>query len=1172
MRRVLGILATVGLVVLAGCSTKKNTFFNRQYHRMTTRYNVYFNGNEALKNGLKKMDQNHKEDYTNLLPVFVSNNDQTRAVATADMDYAVEKAAKAIDKHSITAKPKRRKNKDSKSYETFRKKKEFNDQIARCYLLMGKAYFYKKKYTMAGNTFRYLQRQYPDDEKLMTEVNLWLYRNQIEAGKYDEATRYVPALEEAKLKRWQKEMYAAATTDRYVRQGEYDQAIDAAEKLVAECRNMRRKRRFNFMLSQLYLKVNRDGEAMATLKKSTRFNFDYEMVFNAKINMALAYQTGNEGIKKKLKKMLRDPKNEEFCDRIYYAMARIEEKQGNEAGAIELYWKSVRASVDNDNQKSLSFLKLGDYYYKELDYVQAQSCYDSCMYFADSGMDGYDQLKTLLGQLTELVTNLNTIQRQDSLQRLAAMSETDRNAVIDGIIQKIKDEEQKQRDEERQAMAERNFFQRNDMYSRGNAYGQSGSQTGSGDWYFYNPMTIALGKNEFKRKWGRRKLEDNWRRQNKSMVDFNEESDLLAEGGEGGEKKADKKSRDYYLADIPLTEEMLAASNKQVADAYYRAGEIYLYTFNDPGKALECFEAFIKRFPENPNITIVYYLAYDAADKAGESSRAEVLKKELINRFPESDYAKGLQDPEYFRKVEADLKTVDKMYGEAFELYRGVYYNDALAKCDDIIRQYPENKMSSYVLFLRAMCIVNLRSADEARTALNAVTAAKPPKPMQAVVNSILASMDVGDNPVQYAEAEMYNERYLRSVRNWKFDETGSDTTDLEAKESPYEKMMEDDYCVMILLPEEAKTMQVAQLQARLAFLNATLRADGADRTEYKVGKDELWYKANVVRIDSFSDGQTAEAYMKRIAVDKTLLKNFKGAKYRIFAISKANLAVLKRLKNVEQYIDFFIANYFDDKGNGEIMVGRQGAAAHLFNYSADERHEFVIMLPYRQVNLKRVAEILYELEPTYAPQRESYDSEFDMVIIPNVGTQSQSMEFYQTASRNKELYDIISKVTYYAFTITRENLDLMRENQNKEEYMLFFERNYRQNHSGEVGVGEGNYVYSRNVPHKFVLFYRSSADVMRLKAAFEEFNFAGLTVNNVRYDAMHDCMTVSGFKDKEEAMRYFQTAAGNRKLFKSLKNEEYRNFVISETNFATMCGKKDAEAYLQFFRKYYLE
>lgn len=1166
----------IGLAVLilgtAGCSTKRNNFFTRQYHRLTTRYNVYFNGNEALKAGVKKMEQNHREDYTNLLPVFVSNNEQTRALCSGDMDYAVEKAVKAIDKHSITVKPRRRKNKDSKNYESFRKKKEFNDQIAACYLLLGKAYFYKKKYTMANNTFRYIQRQYPEDKALMTEVQLWLFRSLTEMGRYDEAAPLTAALDGTKLKRPQREMYAAARTDFYVRQGLYPEAIPAAENLVNVCKSMKRKPRYNFMLSQLYLKEHQDAQALAALKKAVRFNFNYEMVFNAKINMALAYQAGNEGVRKKLEKMLRDSRNEEYRDRIYYALASIEEKQGNQEKAVELYWKSVRSSVDNDNQKSLSFLKLGNYYYQGKDYVPAQSCYDSCMYFMDSRAEGYEQLKTLVGNLTDLVTQLNTIQRQDSLQRLAGLPETQRNAVIDSIIQEIKDEAKRQQELERQAQLERNFYQRNDMLGRNNAFNQGA--TSGGDWYFYNPMTVSLGKNDFKRKWGRRKLEDNWRRQNKAMVDFADDGELLAEeAGEEGEK-ADVTSREYYLKDIPLTEEQREASEKKIEEAYYRAGELYLYTFNDPEKALDCFRAFIRRFPESNNITLGYYLAYDAATKAGKTTEAETLKSELIRKFPESDFARALQDPEYFRKVEHDLQQVDRMYAQAYDLYNRVYYRDALALCEDILKRYPENKRMSHILFLRAMCQVNLLPAEEARIALNRVLEAKPDKNIRTVVNGILASLDVGDKPVMYADAEMADARYLRSVRNWVFDEEGKPETRNEDRENPYRADKTGEYTVLILLPEEMKTMQLLQLQSRLVFIHAALNAGkkAKEIRDYETKKEELWYKTTALKISPFEGYEEAETYLNRIGTDKVLLKNLKGKRYRIFAISRANFDILKRLKDEEQYVDFFIGNYFEDRGQGEILTGRQGTAAHLFKYEDTEKHNFVLMVPYRQVNVKKLAEILHTLEPAFTLEKATYDDEYEMVVVKNVGTQVQSMEYLELVARNRDIFERLSGIPARQFTVTQGNLEILLENQNIEDYMKFFEDNYRKNRSGEVGVADGDFVYAKNVAHKFVLFYPNTVDPFKLKTVFEEFNFAGLSVNNLRYDDTHDCLVVSGFNNKDEAMRYFNNAVDNRKLFKTLRNADYRNFVISDSNLETMQEKMQIEQYLLFFKKYYLE
>ena len=885
------------MVVLCGCSVKRNNFFSRNYHQLTTRYNVYFNGDQALKSGIKHMENRHKEDYTHLLPVFVSNDEQTRSICSSDMDYVIEKAAKAIDKHSITAKPRRRKNKDSKNYQTFRKKKEFNNQLDKCYLLLGKAYFYKKKYTMANNTFRFIQRQYAEDEALMTEVSIWLFRSLTEMGRYEEAARIMDRLDGSTLKRKQREMVAAARTDFYVRQGMYEQAIPEAERLVRTCKSIKRKPRYNFLLSQLYVKENQDGAAKLALKKATRFNFNYEMVFNARIGMALAYQEGDAAVEKKLKKMLRDSRNEEFQDRIYYALANIENKRGNEEGAAGLYWKSVHASVDNDNQQALSFVKLGDYYFKNKAYVQAQSCYDSCLLVMDSRYEDYEKLKSLLTDLTELVTNLRIIQTQDSLQRIAVLPEEERNRLIDDKITAIKEQENTRKEQERREQAERNFYRRNDMLSRGDAFSQGNS---GGDWYFYNPVTIALGKNDFKRKWGRRKLEDNWRRRNKASIGLADETgEELAEMTGGEREVKDVKSREYYLQDLPLTPEMLQASEKQIEEAYYKAGEIYLYRLNDPEKALECFDAYIQRFKNTANLPMVYYLASTTALKAGKAAEAERYKTELTALFPESDFARGLQDPNYFRQVEDVLKVVEKKYQEAYRYYQKVYYHEAAQICDRILKAYPDNKLKANVLFLKAMCVVNTGSPQEAKNALEEVIAARPGKEILQVTSDILASLAVGEKPVRYSEAEMAQVRSLQANRNWQFDEEVLAGRSRK-EETTYKIEKEKEQWVVLFLPQEFTTVQETRFKARLKFIHA------ADEMK----KEELGYKKEVLVVRRFGQYSEASEYLYKIATDKFLLKILGNESYRMFAISPDNFSILKRLNNIDQYVDFFTENY----------------------------------------------------------------------------------------------------------------------------------------------------------------------------------------------------------------------------------------------------------------------
>lgn len=1156
-------ISVVLMVLLCGCSVKRNNFFSRNYHQLTTRYNVYFNGNQALKSGEKNMEIRHKEDYTNLLPVFVSNNEQTRAQCSSDMDYATEKAVKAIDKHSITAKPRRRKNKDSKNYQTFRKKKEFNNQMDKCYLLLGKSYFYKKKYAMANNTFRFIQRQYAEEEDILTETAIWMFRSLTEMGRYDEAAKFMNQLDAAQLKRRQRELVAAARTDFYVRQGMYAQAIPEAEKLIDNCRSMKRKPRYNFMLSQLYLKVDQGGNAMNALRKTVRFNFNYEMVFNAKINMALAYQEEEATVEKKLKKMLNDARNKDYQDRIYYALGNIEERRGEEQKAIDLYWKSVRASVDNDNQQSLSFRKLGDYYFKERDYVQAQCCYDSCMYAMDSRNEDYDRLKVLLTDLTELTTHLRTIQLQDSLLQLAALPEADRNLIIDAKIEEIKEQEAAAKELERKQQAERNFFDRNDMINRGDAFSQSSS--GSSDWYFYNPVTIALGKNEFKRKWGRRKLEDHWRRQNKAMVEFTDEQEELASDNEESKEEKDVKSRDYYLQNVPLTEDARQLAEKKMEDAYYGAGELYMYKFNDPQKALECFDAYIRRFTQNNNLPMVYYLAYSAAEKAGNHTEAARYKKELTDRFPDSDFTLGLQDPEYFRKVEDVLKTVEQLYAQAYSRYQQLYYNEAEQICDDILQKYPDNKLKPNVLFLKAMCVLNTRP-PEGREALENVLNSSPSQEMRTIANNILAALSTGEQPVAYTVSDMAQARNLQATRNWKFDEEVI-AGETHKEKTTYQYDKDNEQAVMIILPNDFTLAEEMRFKARMTFINASEAAEGK---RYEMKKEDLWYKQEALAVRKFENAEIATEYLNRIATDKYLLKIIGNRTYRMFAIGVENLPVMKRLKDSDGYIDFFAENYFADRRQGEIIAGKWGAAAHVFNYEEAAAHNFVLAVPFREVNTKRIAEALHLVDPAFSMTKEDYDNEMELIVVKNVGAKEHAMDYLNAVLKDKEVFDRLAGLDYETFIITDQNLKAMQENEYLDEYIKFFNDNYLKS-AGAIGVEDGDYVYNKSVAHKFILIYPNSIDPFKLKTVFEEFNFSGLTLNNQKFADEHDYMVISGFKDKEEAMRYFNTVLNNRKLFKSLKNSDYTNFIITDVNLQTLLEKKNVDDYLGFFKKYYL-
>ena len=421
-------------------------------------------------------------------------------------------------------------------------------------------------------------------------------------------------------------------------------------------------------------------------------------------------------------------------------------------------------------------------------------------------------------------------------------------------------------------------------------------------------MTIALGKNDFKRKWGRRKLEDNWRRRNKASIGLADETgEELAEMTGGEREVKDVKSREYYLQDLPLTPEMLQASEKQIEEAYYKAGEIYLYRLNDPEKALECFDAYIQRFKNTANLPMVYYLASTTALKAGKAAEAERYKTELTALFPESDFARGLQDPNYFRQVEDVLKVVEKKYQEAYRYYQKVYYHEAAQICDRILKAYPDNKLKANVLFLKAMCVVNTGSPQEAKNALEEVIAARPGKEILQVTSDILASLAVGEKPVRYSEAEMAQARSLQANRNWQFDEEVLAGRSRK-EETTYKIEKEKEQWVVLFLPQEFTTVQETRFKARLKFIHAAEMAEGKS---YEMKKEELGYKKEVLVVRRFGQYSEASEYLHKIATDKFLLKILGNESYRMFAISPDNFSILKRLNNIDQYVDFLYRELF---------------------------------------------------------------------------------------------------------------------------------------------------------------------------------------------------------------------------------------------------------------------
>ena len=612
---------------LGSCKTTKNKFFNKAYHKTTTRYNWYFNAKESYKSGLNRLETQHKDDFNELLSIYPLGTDKDAQSISPQMDKALKKCAQAISKHSMLIKG-----------------KEYNRWIDDCYLLIGKAYFYKKEHIKAIEAFRLVSRQF-EGLKSSYEAKIWLVKSFVETNDLSSADLMLEDIlsDEDFPSELNKEL-ALVMAHYHIRQKDYSQAIMELEEAISLTKKKREKSRYLYIVAQLHYNQENYSEATNYFSKVIRVSPDYEMTFNAKINRARSFDTssgGSEQIQDELNKMLKDAKNKEFLDVIYFGLAELSKRQSKIKEAVPLYVMSVAKSIKNDAQKSLSSVILADIYYDQQNYRFSQAYYDTAVAFMSTDNNRFVPASARQKTLTELITNLDIIQHQDSIQRVALMPEKERLAFIDNIIEKIKQEEQRLKELENSRRSENNFFydpQKNNSFNRMN-------QNRGGGWYFDNPNTLSFGFSEFNRKWGKRKLEDDWRRSDKKSLTVEEAlADTI------NEDEFDPKSRDSYLKELPTSVEAMKESNQKIIEAYFDAGVIYKEKLSDIPQSISTFETLNTRFPNSENRVMVLYFLYRLHEEKGNIDFAKDYKRMLLNEFPQSDYAKLIKDPDLCRR------------------------------------------------------------------------------------------------------------------------------------------------------------------------------------------------------------------------------------------------------------------------------------------------------------------------------------------------------------------------------------------------------------------------------------------------------------------------------------------------------------------------------------------
>ena len=874
----------VSLIVFVGCSTKHNTLITRTYHNITSQYNIYFNGKESYKKGIKKMNENLKNDYTSLLPVFPFPNTESSTSAASEMERTIKKCYKLIALHSITAKPEFKHGIKTKRQKNLYNKKQYNKWIDDAYLLIVKSSLMKGDNLAATGAFRYILKEFPK-ENTTDETQIWLARTLIIKEEYMEAQDILSTLEgNKKFPKKQVSFLNATYADYYIHKKNYNDAITKLEIAAEKARDKNSRTRYTFILGQLYQSTGQMKKATEKYLKVIKMNPQYEMTFNARVNLAGTYESGTAGvenIRKQLYKLAKDEKNKEYLDQIYYALADLDFKEGNIDKALENYKLSIDKSVSNQRQRTKSYLAIADIKYDRKDYLVAQTYYDSAMTNIDEKFPDYDRISSRAKSLKRLANNLNTISFEDSVQFVAKMSENERNIFIDQLIAQVKEkemEEQKKQQEELENQ-QLNMSTAEDIEQSQN---QTNTTTGE-KWYFYNPSLKSLGQNEFILKWGRRKLEDNWRRSIKKtsiLAETPEEQEENDNKSDAKKKTLSNKTREYYMVNLPINDSLMEISNNKIRRSLYASGTIFKDELSEYKLSARQFDELYRRYPANPMAAEALYQLYILYRQMQNNDRAEEYKNILLSKYPESNFAKLLTNPNFIKELQEKENAVDRLYESAYNAYERGDNNTALQKANEGLANYPNHKLTPKFTLIRAISTGKLSDNETLRKELNELIKAYPKSDEATAANDIIALMDVQHPEIKNAaEQEIAKEIYKPAAEN-------------------------DKHFFAMVIPLK----KVNQNQLVFNLINFNL--DNYVNSNLTVKAENLGASNQLVLVREFKNKAEAMNYLKAVSANKNILKDVGGNVLASFIISEVNLNTLKKDGSESRYMNFFNDNY----------------------------------------------------------------------------------------------------------------------------------------------------------------------------------------------------------------------------------------------------------------------
>ena len=880
------IFLTIVLLGCISCSTRKNNFINRAYHTTTSKFNVNFNAKEAFKAGEKELAKKSVDNYTMRLPIYNYPAKSDILSIYPSMDRTIEKCSKSVYKHSMMIRG-----------------VEYVRTMDDVYLLMGKAYFHKQDYVQAQRIFNYIAHTYNGKKwNCREEAMIMGARTALRQQYYSRSQELLDDIQlsffntSKASNRKLRILYNAASAEYQLTapDGDISVAMDNIKTAIKNRPERSFKTRLYFILGQLYEELEDTDEARKCFKTVIKRTPPYEMEFNAHMHLATNYDGNKDNrgdILKNLNKMLEESKNADYKDLIYYAIYKIAKIDNDEELQIENLALSVANYSNNNYQRTLSAITLADIYFEKELFIEAQAYYDTAIFTLPNNYPNRENIISKGTVLKDLVINLNTIIEQDSLQRIAKMSPQQRDVWVRNMINKHKEKQRQLEEEEANRML---IMQTTAHMANINV----NNPMDGGKWYFYNQGLVSSGKTDFFRNWGNRKLEDYWRISNKQQISFEELTVMNnpslkqdnAEYDEDGNlmkgRETDPEKSGYYTQDLPLTQGAMDTSNMMIVNAMYNSAIIYLDLLHDYKRSNETFEKLIARFPEDELTLPSIFMLYRNYTTL-KNPKAEEYKNLILTKYADTDYARLISDPDYYKRMEEVNKTLERKYESTYEAFEQKQWNttvkmadEALAVCDDLV-------LASKYAYLRAIALGQITNEDTLKRALSDIIVNYPATEVAKLARIFLSTFE---NTHEFSVATGLTPLLTQN----------------ETKENLFTHNPTEQHYIIILV--DVASLPVNEVKIDVTNFNQQYYSI----QKFKISNFFIDQTHQIITIDKFTQKETAMEYYHNIIQEKNFSQKVRDRSLSIYAISSTNYTTFCNKKDERaSYPAFFNEYYF---------------------------------------------------------------------------------------------------------------------------------------------------------------------------------------------------------------------------------------------------------------------